>query len=124
MGLKLMGSLSIMFVVSYGFRGVSSTWWNSRGPKPNVPVPEPLSESKAPHLFSPFLASMTPGSAAGTAGSVDPFAASVVAATAPVVVVVAVVLGGAVVLVGLRPPARWYRLSLSCGGSLPPCRAD
>lgn len=72
MGLKLMGSLSIMLVVSYGSRGVSSTWWNNRGPNPNVPVPEPLSESKAPHLFSPFLASMASGSADGTAVSVDP----------------------------------------------------
>lgn len=72
MGLKLMGSLSIMLVVSYGSRGVSSTWWNSRGPNPNVPVPEPLSESKAPHLFSPFLASMESGSADGTAASVEP----------------------------------------------------
>lgn len=82
MGLKLMGSLSIMLVVSYGSRGVSSTWWNSRGPKPNVPVPEPLSESNAPHLFSPFLASMTSGSADGTAASVDPSVASTAAAAA------------------------------------------
>lgn len=76
MGLKLMGSLSIMLVVSYGSRGVSSTWWNNRGPNPNVPVPEPLSESKAPHLFSPFLASMASGSADGTAVSVGTSVAS------------------------------------------------
>lgn len=113
MGLKLMGSLSIMLVVSYGSRGVSSIWWNSRGPKPNVPVPEPLSESNAPHLFSPFLASMTSGSADGTVASVDPSAASgaaapdVAAVTArppgagPAVVDVVVV---AVVVVG--PPPR------------------
>lgn len=115
MGLKLMGSLSIMLVVSYGSRGVSSTWWNSRGPKPNVPVPEPLSESNAPHLFSPFLASMTSGSADGTAASVDPSVASAAAAAdvaavtarppagaGPAVVVVVVV----VVVVAVRPPPR------------------
>lgn len=68
-----MGSFSINLLVSYGSRGVSSTWWwNSRGPKPKVPVPEPLKESKAPHLFSPFLTSMDSGSTVGTGGSMGP----------------------------------------------------
>lgn len=102
MGLKLMGSLSIMLVVSYGFRGVSSIWWNSRGPNPNVPVPEPLSESKAPHLFSPFLASMTPGSADGTAASVDP--SSVASSAEAATVAPPVAAGAAVVVVVGRPP--------------------
>lgn len=106
MGLKLMGSLSIMLVVSYGSRGVSSTWWNSRGPKPNEPVPEPLNESKAPHLFNPFLASMASGSADGTAASVGPSVASAaaadeVAARPPAAAAVVVVV---VVVVVLRPP--------------------
>lgn len=109
MGLKLMGSLSIILVVSYGSRGVSSTWWNSRGPKPNVPVPEPLSESNAPHLFSPFLASMTSGSADGTAASVDPSVASAAADAAAAAVTARPPEAGAAVVVAAvvaRPPPR------------------
>lgn len=82
-GLKLMGSFSSSLLVSYGSRGVSSTWWwNSRGPKPKVPVPEPLKESKAPHLFSPFFASMDSGSTVGTGGSMDPLLVGLVVAVA------------------------------------------